>query len=91
MVVLPAAVSISSSSGLQAVVDDADDAASTEEGALRLLCGVETVSESLFSSSSRMASSWQMPSSVLVLELELLLTDFWLSSVLALTKLSELS
>lgn len=50
-------------------------------------------SRSRLSSSSRTESSWQMPSSVLVLELELvvLLFDFWLSSVLALTKLSELS
>lgn len=71
MVVLPGASMSSSSSGSSGppATEEAHEAPSGED-ALRLeLCGVsDAASESLLSSSSRVASSWQMPSSVLVLE-----------------------
>lgn len=71
MVVRPAMSSSSSGSSGPPATEEAHEAMSGE-GALRLaLCGVrDAASESRFSlpSSSSVASSWQMPSSVLALE-----------------------
>lgn len=72
MVVLPGASMSSSSSGSSGppATEEAREAPSGEDALRRELCGVSDAAseESLLSSSSRVASSWQMPSSVLVLE-----------------------